>query len=62
MRLGNHGGMILTGENPYSSTRVLWQSYQQSSSSKAGGTGKGYDEFALMKYPCSYIEWFFNML
>jgi hypothetical protein len=38
----NHGGMILTGITPDSSTRALWQSYQQNqSSSKAGGTGEG---------------------
>jgi hypothetical protein len=32
------------------STRAVWQSYQQSSSSKTWGTGKGNYEFCLMKY------------
>jgi hypothetical protein len=38
------------------STRPLWQSYQQSSSIKAGGTGKGNGEFGLTKYLFSYSE------
>jgi hypothetical protein len=36
----NQGGMILAGETPDSSTRALWQAYQQSFSSKSGGTGQ----------------------
>jgi hypothetical protein len=43
----NHGGMILTGGTPESYTRAFWQSYLQSSSSKAGGTGEGMINFAL---------------
>jgi hypothetical protein len=39
-----HGGMILTGEND-SFTRALWQSYQQSSSSKVGGNGEINNKF-----------------
>jgi hypothetical protein len=27
--MDNHGAMIATGETPDSSTRALWQSYQQ---------------------------------
>jgi hypothetical protein len=41
-----HGGIISTGEND-SSTRALWQSYLQSSTSKAGETGGVNDEFGL---------------
>jgi hypothetical protein len=48
-------------EIPDSSTRDLWQSYQQSSSSKAEETGEGNDTFGLTKYLCSYIERFFDM-
>jgi hypothetical protein len=50
MSMENHDGMILTGETPDLSIRDLWQSFQQSSSSKAAGTGKGDDEFCLTKY------------
>jgi hypothetical protein len=32
------------------STRALWQSYQQSSSSKTRGTGEGHDELCITKY------------
>jgi hypothetical protein len=39
----------------------LWQSYQQTSSTKASGTGKGNDEFILMKYLCSYFKEICNM-
>jgi hypothetical protein len=37
------------GKTP-NSLPELWQSYQQSSSSKARGTGRGNDKFCLMKY------------
>jgi hypothetical protein len=46
----NHGEMISTGENSDSSTRALWQAYQESTSSKAGGTGEVNDEFCVTKY------------
>jgi hypothetical protein len=45
----NHGGMTSTGKTTDSSTRALWQSYQQSSSSKAQGTGEE-NKFCFMKY------------
>jgi hypothetical protein len=54
--------MISTWKTPDSSSRALWQSYQQSSSSKAGGTGEGNYEFCLAKYVCSYLEGLFNMV
>jgi hypothetical protein len=38
MSMKNYGGMISAGEIPDSSTRAVWQSYQQSSSIKWGGT------------------------
>jgi hypothetical protein len=34
----DHGGMISTGETPDSSTRSLWQCYEQTPSSKSRGT------------------------
>jgi hypothetical protein len=43
-------------------TRALWQSYQQSSSSKAVETGEGNDAFLLYEISVSYFERFFNML
>jgi hypothetical protein len=49
MSMENQGGMISTEETD-SSTIALWQSYQQSSSCKAGGSGEVNDEFRLMKY------------
>jgi hypothetical protein len=39
-----------------SSTRALWQSYQQSFSSKAGGIGARNDEFGRTKFLCSHFE------
>jgi hypothetical protein len=42
MSMENYGGMISTGKLSLS-TRVLWQFYQQSFSSKAGGTGEEND-------------------
>jgi hypothetical protein len=50
MRLENHGGMISTGETPDSSTRALWESYQQSASNKTGETDDVNYESWLMKY------------
>jgi hypothetical protein len=62
MSIGNHGRMMLTGEDSYficqSSLAIL---PAESYSSKAGGTSKGNDEFGLIKYLCSYFEVFFNM-
>jgi hypothetical protein len=49
MSMENHGGKIWIGETSYSSTRVLWQTYQQSFSSDAGGTGEVNYEFFLTK-------------
>jgi hypothetical protein len=43
----NHGGVISIGGTAHSSTRALWQSYLQSCSIKAEGTGDGHDEFSL---------------
>jgi hypothetical protein len=43
-------------KTPDSSTRALWQSYHQSSTSKAEG-----NEFGLIRYLCSYFERIFNM-
>jgi hypothetical protein len=44
-----------------SSTRALWQSYQQSSSSRAGETSKGDNECSIQNI-LSYFVGFFNML
>jgi hypothetical protein len=46
MSIENHGEMISRVKTPDSFTRALLESYPQSSSSKAGGTGKG-TNFAL---------------
>jgi hypothetical protein len=46
MGMENHVGMISTGETPDSSTRALWQSYQQSSNSKTEGNY----EFGLLSH------------
>jgi hypothetical protein len=45
---------------PDSPTRALWQSYQQSSSSKAGGLAKEMIFFPY-KVSLSYFEGFFKM-
>jgi hypothetical protein len=45
----DYGVIISTGETPDWSTRAFWKS-NQSSSSKAGGTGVGNDEFCLTNY------------
>jgi hypothetical protein len=45
-----HGGMISAGKTSDLFTRALWQCCQQSSSSKAGGTGEGNYEFCLTNY------------
>jgi hypothetical protein len=37
----HHGEMMVTEENPDSSTRALWQSYEQSSGSKQEEWAKG---------------------
>jgi hypothetical protein len=47
MNMEKHGGIIQTGETHDSSTRALWQVYQQSSNSKAGGIVKEIMNFAL---------------
>jgi hypothetical protein len=47
--------------SPDSSTRALWQSYQQLSSSKAVRTGEGKDEFLPYEESVSYFDEFFNM-
>jgi hypothetical protein len=46
MSMENHGGMILTGKTLDSSTRVPWQPYQQSSSSKQEELAKEIMNFA----------------
>jgi hypothetical protein len=57
----NHGGMISTEETPNSSTRALWQSYQQSYLvAKQEVLGKG-NEFGLTKHHRSYFQGIFNM-
>jgi hypothetical protein len=62
MRMENYGGMISAGRTLDSSTRVLWQSYQQSHLlAKPYELEKGNNEFALTKYFCSYIKGLFNM-
>jgi hypothetical protein len=45
-----HGGFISTGDNSLSA-RALWQSYKQSSSSKARGTVEGNDGFFPYEVP-----------
>jgi hypothetical protein len=47
MSIENHGEMISTVKTPDSFTRALLESYPQSYSGKAGGTGKG-TNFALL--------------
>jgi hypothetical protein len=59
MSMENHGEMI-SARKTDSSIRVLWQSYQQSSSSETGGPGEQ-NEFSITKYLCSYFEGIFNM-
>jgi hypothetical protein len=49
------------GTTPDSSTRALWQSYEQSSSTKASQTGEENDAFWLRTCLCSYFEDFFNI-
>jgi hypothetical protein len=44
MNMENHGGMMLTGETPDSSTRVRTSSHLVA---KQEDLGKGYDEFSL---------------
>jgi hypothetical protein len=51
----NRGGMIPT-RKICPSTRAVWQSQQQSSCSKAGGTGEGNYEFGRTKSLCSYSK------
>jgi hypothetical protein len=46
----------LQSKIPDSSTTALWQSYQQSSSSKSGGTGEGNYELGYTKYLHSYFR------
>jgi hypothetical protein len=60
MNMENHGGIISAGEKPHSSTVALCLSCQQSSLSKAEGTGEGNDEFGHKKYLCSYFEGLYN--
>jgi hypothetical protein len=50
MSMENHGGMISTRDTTDSPTKALWQSKQQPTNSKAGGTGVGSNEFCLLKY------------
>jgi hypothetical protein len=50
MSMQKHGGMISTRGTPDSSTKAVRQSYQQTSSSKAGGNGAQNDEFCVTKY------------
>jgi hypothetical protein len=59
--MDNNGGMKSTGTSPDSSIKGRCKSYQQSSSSKAGGTGKVNDEFDVTKYLFLYFEEIFNM-
>jgi hypothetical protein len=49
------------GKTSDSSIRALWQSYQQSSSNKAGGTSEGNDAFDRTKYLCSYLKGISNV-
>jgi hypothetical protein len=58
----NHSGMIWAGGN----SSIVHQNFleippAELSSSNAGGTGEGNDEFGLTKYLCSYFEGIFNM-
>jgi hypothetical protein len=56
----NHGGMIST-EELIRLPELYWQYYEQSSSSKAGVTGRRNDEFSLRNIYFN-VEGFFNML
>jgi hypothetical protein len=59
----NHSGIISAGKTPDSSTRALWQSYQQSQLvSKQEELDERNDEFGLTKYVCLYFEGILNML
>jgi hypothetical protein len=58
----NRGEMKSTGETPDSSTRALWQPYQQSHLGvKHEELAKEVMNLALTNYLCSYFEEFFNM-
>jgi hypothetical protein len=46
----------INGGTPDLFARALWQSCQQSASSKAGGTGKLSDEFCLVNYVFHTLE------
>jgi hypothetical protein len=53
----NYGGVISAGETPDSSTRALWQCYQQSHIvANKDELGEGNDEFGQTKYFCSYFQ------
>jgi hypothetical protein len=54
----NHGGMMSREKTPDSTTRALWQSYQQLSGSKQEEWAN--DEFCLAKYFCSYLQVIFT--
>jgi hypothetical protein len=62
MSMKNHGGMISTEETPDSSTREVWQSYQQSYISKSEVAGEGNDEFGVAEYFHLYFPGDFYML
>jgi hypothetical protein len=47
MSTEKHGGIIPSGKTPDSPTTALWQSYHQSYSNKAGGTGERNDLYFM---------------
>jgi hypothetical protein len=62
MGMENHGVFILDRVKlRLLPLRPLWQSYQQLSDSKAGGTYEENFEFCRTKYLCSYFEGIFNL-
>jgi hypothetical protein len=57
----NHGGIISTGETPDSSTRALWESYQQSHIvANQVEPGEGNDECSLRSIFVHTSKWFFT--
>jgi hypothetical protein len=57
MSMENHGEIISTGRIYDSSTRALWQSYQQLSSSRAGELAKEIRNFTLRRLHTSRVFW-----
>jgi hypothetical protein len=57
MSMENHDRMIMSTD---SSTRALWQSYQQSHLVASRRNGRNQRELGLAKYFCSYLQMIFT--